>query len=61
MEKKSPLHVAKRCDGRHRRRICHGCGGTALVDYSLVALQLTRKGLPVTKAPLAVEIPLIAS
>jgi hypothetical protein len=29
--------------------------------YSLVAFQLTRKGLPVTTAPLAVEIPLIAS
>jgi hypothetical protein len=29
--------------------------------YSLVAFQLTRKGLPVTTAPFAVEIPLIAS
>ena len=54
----------KRCDDRHRRRMSwmwwHNPHRLCTL-YSLVAFQLTRKGLPVTTAPLAVEIPLIAS
>jgi hypothetical protein len=54
----------KRCDDRHRRRMSwmwrHNPRRLCTL-YSLIAFQLTRKGLPVTAAPLAVEIPLIAS
>jgi hypothetical protein len=66
MGKNSPLHVSDAMIAiadrrrmswmwRHNpRRLC--------TLYSLVAPQLTRKGLlPATAAPLAVEIPLIAS
>jgi hypothetical protein len=64
MEKISPLHHVSDATVVIAAG-CHGCGGTILVDYvhciRWVAFQLTRKGLPVTTAPLAVEIPLIAS
>jgi hypothetical protein len=64
MEKKIPASC-KRCGGRHRRRMSwmwrHNPRRLCTLLYSL-AFQLTRKGLPVTTAPLAaVEVPLIAS
>jgi hypothetical protein len=66
MGEKKPLHVSDATIAIAAG--CHGCGGTILVDYvlctfySLVAFSINKKRTTtVTTAPLAVEIPLIAS